>query len=215
LGEKQNCGHHHHHHHHHSGNKKVLFIAFILTALFAALEVTYGVWSHSLALLSEGIHMASDGISLLIAALAVMIATKSASKYKKAEPLAALINGIGLIVVPIIVIYEATNRLINGSQQILTKEMFIVAVIGLIINVIVAFVLSRGEKDNINVRAAMLHIIADLLSSISTIVVSLLVMFYNLLFIDALASIIISIVIFSGGWKITRESFMMLRTRNN
>ncbi|WP_456364220.1 cation diffusion facilitator family transporter [Priestia aryabhattai] len=207
-----NCNHHHHHH---TGNKKVLFAAFVLTTFFAALEITYGVWSHSLSLLSEGIHMASDGISLLIAALAVTITIKFASKYKKAEPLAALINGIGLIVVPIVVIYEAFNRIVNGSQQILTKEMLIVAVIGLIINVIVAFVLSRGEKDNINVRAAMLHIIADLLSSISTIVVSLLVMFYNVLFIDALASIIISIVIFSGGWKITRESFKLLRIENN
>jgi cobalt-zinc-cadmium efflux system protein len=208
LGEKCN-----HHHHHHTGNKKVLFLAFLLTAIFAALEVAYGVWSFSLSLLSEGVHMASDGISLLIAALAVTMASTSSSRYKNAEPTAAFINGIGLIIVPIIVIYEAINRLVNGSQQILSKEMFIVAVIGLIVNLVVAFVLSRGEKDNINVRAAMLHIIADLLSSVSTIVVSLLIMFYNLVFIDAIASIVISIIIFSGGWKITKESIGMLKRK--
>ncbi|WP_171777885.1 cation diffusion facilitator family transporter [Priestia megaterium] len=199
-------------HHHHTENKKILFTAFLLTAIFAALEVTYGVWSFSLSLLSEGVHMASDGISLLIAALAVMIASTTSNKYKKAEPIAAFINGISLIIVPIIVVYEAINRLVNGSQQILSKEMFIVAVIGLIVNLIVAFILSRGEKDNINVRAAMMHIIADLLSSVSTIVVSLLIMFYDLDFVDAIASIVISIIIFSGGWKITKESIRMLKS---
>lgn len=207
VGLGENC-----HHHHHTENKKILFTAFLLTAIFAALEVTYGVWSFSLSLLSEGVHMASDGISLLIAALAVMIASTTSNKYKKAEPIAAFINGISLIIVPIIVVYEAINRLVNGSQQILSKEMFIVAVIGLIVNLIVAFILSRGEKDNINVRAAMMHIIADLLSSVSTIVVSLLIMFYDLDFVDAIASIVISIIIFSGGWKITKESIRMLKS---
>ncbi|MGF9891622.1 cation diffusion facilitator family transporter [Priestia megaterium] len=208
MGEKCN-----HHHHHHTGNKKVLFLAFLLTATFAALEVAYGVWSFSLSLLSEGVHMASDGISLLIAVLAVTIASTSSNRYKNAEPIAAFINGIGLIIVPIVVVYEAINRLVNGSQQILSKEMFIVAVIGLIINLVVAFILSRGEKDNINVRAAMLHIIADLLSSVSTIIVSLLIMFYDLVFIDAIASIVISIIIFLGGWKITKESIGMLKRK--
>ncbi|WP_341285822.1 cation diffusion facilitator family transporter [Priestia megaterium] len=204
MGE--NC-----HHHHHTENKKILFTAFLLTTTFAALEVLYGITSHSLSLLSEGAHMASDGISLLIASLAVTLASSSSKRYKKAEPIAALLNGLGLIVVPILVVYEAIKRLVGGTQEILSKEMFIVALIGLVINIVVAFVLSKGGKDNVNVRAAMLHIIADLLSSVSTIVVSLLVMYFNFVFADAIASMIISVVIFTGGWEITKESIGMLK----
>jgi cobalt-zinc-cadmium efflux system protein len=155
--------------------------------------------------------MASDGFSLFIAALAVWLASKPFNKFHKAEPIAAFINGIGLLVIPVMVMIEAVKRLVFGSEKILSKEMFIVALIGLIVNIIVAFVLSKGEKENINVRAAMLHIIADLLSSLSTIVVSLIIMFFDLLFIDALVSLFVSIVIFSGGWKITKESFLMLK----
>lgn len=216
IGTQCSNNHHHHHHHHHTNaNKNVLFFAFVLTASFAALEIVYGLISNSLALLSEGVHMASDGISLFIGALAVWLATKSATKYKMAEPTAAFINGIGLLVIPVIVVYEAIKRLIYGGQEILSKEMFVVAMIGLIINVVVAFVLSRGAKENINVRAAMLHIIADLISSVSTIVVSLVIMFFDIQFIDAVASLIISIIIFTGGWKITKESYLMLKHLKN
>lgn len=215
IGSQCSHNHHHHHHHHHTNaNKNVLFFAFVLTASFATLEIVYGLISNSLALLSEGVHMASDGISLFIGALAVWLATKSATKYKMAEPTAAFINGIGLLVIPVIVMYEAIKRLIYGGQEILSKEMFVVALIGLIINVVVAFVLSRGAKENINVRAAMLHIIADLISSVSTIVVSLVIMFFDIQFIDAVTSLIISIIIFTGGWKITKESYLMLKQLN-
>ncbi|MCK2000431.1 cation diffusion facilitator family transporter [[Brevibacterium] frigoritolerans] len=207
MSHDQNC---HHHHGHGNNNRKVLFFAFALTALFAGLEITYGVISGSLALMSEGIHMGSDGISLFIAALAVWLATKP-GKYPLAEPIAAFINGVGLLLIPIIVMVEGIKRLINGSQDILSKEMFVVATIGLVVNIIVAYILSRGGKDNINVRAAMLHILADLLSSASTIAVSLLIMYFDLKIIDPIASIIISIVIFAGGWKITKESLSLIK----
>lgn len=207
MSHDQNCQHHHGHG---NNNRKVLFFAFALTALFAGLEITYGVISSSLALMSEGIHMGSDGLSLFIAALAVWLATKP-GKYPLAEPIAAFINGVGLLLIPIIVILEAIKRLLNGSQDILSKEMFVVATIGLVVNIIVAYILSRGGKDNINVRAAMLHILADLLSSVSTIAVSLLIMYFDLKIIDPIASIIISIIIFTGGWKITKESLSLIK----
>lgn len=210
-------GHHHHHHEHEhkNMNRRVLMIAFLLTAIFAGLEVVYGVITQSLALLSEGVHMSSDAFSLLIAALAVWLATKKPTKsknfgYRRAEPIAAFLNGLGLIAIPIIVMFESVRRFFTGGREILSKEMLIVAVIGLVINLIVAYILSRGEKDNINVKAAMLHIIADLLSSLSTIIVSLLIMFFDLTIVDAIASFIISVIILTGGWKITKESFNIL-----
>lgn len=159
--------------------------------------------------------MASDGLSLGLAAFAISLAMTGASAtkmfgYKRAEPIAAFLNGLGLIAIPVFVMFEATKHLIFGSEEILSKEMFIVAVIGLVVNLIVAFMLTRGEKNNFNVRAAALHVMADLLSSVSTIAVSLLIMFFDFQIIDAVASIIISIIILSGGWKITKESLNIL-----
>lgn len=207
-------GHEHHHNHGHS-NKKVLFFAFFITTLFALLEVIYGFITGSLLLLSEGGHMLSDGLSLGLAFFAVVLATKAATAtkmfgYKRAEPIAAFLNGLGLIAIPIFVMCEAVKRLVYGSGQILSKEMLVVAAIGLVVNLAVAFALSRGEKDNINVRAAALHVLADLLSSVSTIIVSLLIMFFDFTIIDPIASIIVSLIILSGGWKITKESLNIL-----
>lgn len=208
---------HHHSDGSHAGqsNKKVLLFAFVFTALFASLEVIYGFITNSLSLLSEGAHMASDAFSLGLAAFAVALALKGASAtkmfgYKRAEPIAAFLNGLGLMIIPLLVVFEAIKRLIYGSEEILSKEMLVVAAIGLLVNLIVAFMLTRGDKENINVRAAALHVIADLLSSVSTIAVSLLIMFFNFHFIDAIASIVISVIIFSGGLKIIKESLNIL-----
>lgn len=203
------------HEHNQGTNTKVLMFAFIFTLLFAILEVSYGFISNSLALLSEGIHMLSDGFSLGLAALAVILATKAINNkrmfgYRRAEPIAAFLNGIGLMVIPVVVMIEAVNRMFNGGQDILSKEMLIVAVIGLVMNLVVAIALSRGEKSNINVRAALLHIVADLISSTSTIAVSLLIMFFDFVIIDAIASFVVSIIIFTGGYKITKESLNIL-----
>ncbi|MGF7535268.1 cation diffusion facilitator family transporter [Bacillus mexicanus] len=210
---EEECGHHGHHHHHHTNNKKILLLAFIVTMAFSVLEVVYGVLSNSLSLLSEGIHMVGDGVSMLIALIAVILSSTH-SKFKKAESLGAFINGIGLMIVPVFVIWEAIHRMMSGTRDILSTEMFVVATIGLIVNIIVAFALSKGDKENINVRAAMLHIIADLLSSVSTIMVSLIIMFFNISLIDTIVSIVISLVILFGGVRIIKESFDGLLRKN-
>jgi len=207
--------HHHHHHHHQTKNKKVLLLAFIFTTAFALLEVVSGVLFQTLALLSEGIHMLSDGISLLLSLIAATIGMKMATKkrpfgYRRAETITALLNGLALLLIPIYVVWEAIHRLME-PRTIMSKNMLIIAVIGLLINLLVAFVLSRGDKEqNLNLKSAYLHVFADLLSSVGTIVTALCIYFFQWVFLDATVSIIVSIVIFSGGVHIVKASMNIL-----
>ena len=207
-------GHHHHDHHQHT-NKKVLAVAFILTFLFALLEVVTGFLFHSLTLLSEGIHMLSDGISLFLSLIAATVGMKAANHkfpfgYRRIETIAAFVNGLALLLVPIWVVFQAIDRFLN-PKDIESLGMLNVAVIGLVINLIVAFVLSRGEKEhNLNLKSASLHVLADLLSSVATIATALIIYYFDFRLIDPLMSVMVSIVIFSGGIKITRDAFLIL-----
>lgn len=205
---------HHHDHHSHTKNRKVLVFAFLFTTAFSLFEIFSGYFLHTLALLSEGIHMLSDGVSLGLGALATVFASKLATSsktfgYRRIETIAAFLNGLALLFIPIYVVYEAVLRFMH-PKAIVGENMMVVAVIGLIINLIVAFALSRGDSDNLNVKAASLHVLADLFSSISVITASILIMVFDIKFIDPLVSSVVSVVIFIGGWKVTKESFHIL-----
>lgn len=196
-----------------SNNKKLLIIAASLTLFFALLEIIYGFISGSLMIIGDGIHMSSDAFSLILSLIAAVIATRASTKkktfgYKRFEPIAAFINGLTLILVPLYIIFEAINRMITPID-INPTQMLTVGLIGLIINAIVGFVLSKGQS-NLNMRSAILHVIADLITSLSAVIVALAVMFYGLNWLDPIGSIITSIIIIRGGLKITKESFNIL-----
>ena len=196
-----------------NNNKKLLIIAASLTLFFALLEIIYGFISGSLMIIGDGIHMSSDAISLILSLVAAVIATRASTKkktfgYKRFEPIAAFINGLTLILVPLYIIFEAINRMITPIE-INPTQMLAVGVIGLIINAIVGFVLSKGES-NLNMRSAILHVMADLITSLSAVIVALAVMFYGLNWLDPIGSVITSIIIIRGGLKITKESFNIL-----
>lgn len=195
-------------------NQKVLGVAFVLTFLFALLEVVSSLFLGTLALFSEGIHMLSDGLSLGFGLFAATYGMKMATErnpfgFRRIESIAAFLNGLALLVIPLYVCYEAVVRLLN-PRTILSKEMLMVATIGLVINLIVAFTLHKGSKDNVNIKAASLHVLADLFSSVSVIIASLLIMTLNWAWIDPVVSAVVAVVIFIGGIKITREAFHIL-----
>jgi len=205
----------HNHDHSHTKNRNILLFAFLFTLFFAIFEVISALVVHSLALLSEGIHMFSDGISLGISFFAAVIALKPLSKNRtfgsrRIETLAAFINGLTLIGIPIYVFIEAIIRFFH-PQPIMSKQMLLVAFVGLVINSIVAYALSKGDaENNLNVRAAALHVISDLVSSVSVIIASLLIMKFHWTFIDPLVSALVSIVILKGGLTITKEAWNVL-----
>lgn len=196
-----------------NNNKKLLIIAASLTLFFALLEIIYGFISGSLMIIGDGIHMSSDAISLILSLIAAVVATRASTNkrtfgYKRFEPIAAFINGLTLVLVPLYIIFEAFNRMITPIE-INPTQMLVVGVIGLIINAIVGLVLSKGQS-NLNMRSAILHVVADLITSLSAVIVALAIIFFGLYWLDPIGSIITSIIIIRGGMKITKEAFNIL-----
>lgn len=207
--------HAHGHDHSHGANKKALFTTFILTTSYMVAEIIGGIITNSLALLSDATHMLSDSASLLIAVIALKLGEKAANAaktygYKRFEILAAALNGITLLALNVWILWQAFQRL-ESPPEILSGWMFGVAVMGLLINIAGAWILMKGsEGDNLNVRAALLHVLGDLLGSVGAIAASLLIMFFGWNIADPLASALIAILIFISGIRITKDSIHIL-----
>ncbi|MEB8148772.1 CDF family zinc efflux transporter CzrB [Staphylococcus xylosus] len=209
-------GHDHAHGHIHTNNKKILLISFLIIGLFMIVEIIGGFISNSLALLSDGLHMFSDTISLGVALVAFIYAEKNATKsktfgYKRFEILAALFNGVTLFIIGIVIIVEAIGRFFN-PEDVKSTEMFVISVIGLIVNIIVALLMFKGgdTSNNINMRGAFLHVMGDLLGSVGAITAAILIWTLNLTIADPIASIIVSILIIKSSLGITKSSLNIL-----
>ncbi|MHC0035346.1 cation diffusion facilitator family transporter [Pseudoneobacillus sp. C159] len=194
-------------------NKKLFIWAASLTIFFAMIEIVYGFFSGSLMIIGDGIHMSSDAISLILSLIALIMATKATTKtrtfgYKRFEPIAAFINGLTLILLPIYIIYEAIHRMIT-PVDIRPGQMMVVGMIGLAINALVGYILSKGNS-NLNMRSAILHVFADMITSLSAVIVALAIMFFDFVWLDPIGSIVTSIIIIRGGIAITKESFNIL-----
>lgn len=207
-----NC---HHGHHHHQQNQKVLWLSFLLITLFMFLEFFGGIITNSLALLSDSGHMLSDSVAIGLSLLAIWISKKKSTSYftfgyKKIETVIAFVNGLALVGISFYIIYESIERM-NHPVDIHTKGMFIIAVLGLIINLIVAYILHKGDiKDNLNIKSAYLHVLGDLLGSVAAIFSSIIISLYGWVLIDVLASGIVAVIIMYSGAKVVKESFLLL-----
>lgn len=208
--------HNHNHGHVHTNNKKILLISFLIIGIFMIVEIIGGFVANSLALLSDGLHMFSDTISLGVALLAFIYAEKHATQsktfgYKRFEILAALFNGITLFVIGVVIIVEAIGRFFT-PEDVKSTEMFIISLLGLIINIIVAALMFKGgdTSHNINMRGAFLHVMGDLLGSVGAIIAALLIWGFNFTIADPIASIIVSILIIKSSWGITKSSLNIL-----
>lgn len=209
-------GHNHAHGHVHTNNKKVLLISFIIIGLFMIIEIIGGFFANSLALLSDGLHMLSDTVSLGVALLAFIYAEKNATKsktfgYKRFEILAALFNGVTLFVIGVVIIIEAIRRFFV-PENVQSTEMFIISVIGLIVNIIVASFMFKGgdTHENINMRGAFLHVLGDLLGSVGAIIAAILIWSFGWYVADPIASTIVSLLIIKSSWGITKSSLNIL-----
>ncbi|QGH35762.1 cation diffusion facilitator family transporter [Gracilibacillus salitolerans] len=208
-------GHGHSHDHHHTNNKKALLISFILIATFMVIEVIGGILTNSLALLSDAGHMLSDAFALGLSLFAFKLSEKAANAqktygYKRFEILAAFINGVTLLAISIYIFYEAYHRFLEPPN--VSPMMLWIAVTGLIVNIIVAFILMNGgdTKGNLNMRSALLHVLGDLLGSVGAIIAGLLIMFFNWNMADPIASIIVAVLILISGYRVSRDSFHIL-----
>ncbi|WP_255495215.1 cation diffusion facilitator family transporter [Dysgonomonas sp. 521] len=219
--EEQNHGHghshsHRGHNHTHNANKKALTISFFLIAGFMFVEFIGGYLTNSLALISDAGHMLSDAVALGLSLSALIFGARAATPsktygYKRFEILAALLNGIVLVLLAIFIFKEAIDRL-SEPPHVIGQGMMAISIIGLVINVIVAYILhSQGStKENLNVRSAFLHVIGDLLGSVGAIVAAILIMLFGWYIADPIASMIVSLLVLYSGWHVLKESVNIL-----
>lgn len=208
--------HDHGHDHTHGANKKALAISFAIITVFMVVEAIGGWLTNSLALLADAGHMLSDSISLGVAILAFTLGEKVAdySKtygYKRFEILAAVFNGVTLVLIALYIFYEAYHRFAN-PPEVASGGMLAIALIGLLVNVLVAWLLMRnGDTDeNLNVRAAFVHVLGDLLGSVGAVAAALLIMFFGWGWADPLASVIVAVLVLVSGWRVTKDAVHIL-----
>ena len=160
--------------------------------------------------------MFSDVIALGFSLIALLFSSKKPNKkytfgFVRLEVLAAFINGLMLVGISIYLIFEGFMRFFN-PKDIDFKSMLIISTIGLIFNIVVTIILTKSlkEEDNLNIQSALWHFLGDLISSIGIIISSTIIYFTNYQIVDVIMSIIISIILFKGGYKITKSSFVIL-----
>lgn len=197
-----------------SGSRRALTFTLVLTSLYVVAEVVGGILTGSLALIADAAHMLSDSVSLAVALFAVWLASRPATLertfgYKRAEILAALFNGVSLVVVSLWIFYEAAGR-IGDPPEVLGGPMLVVAVGGLVVNVIAARVLHSRGGDSLNVSAALRHVVADLLGSIGVIVAAVVILLTGWEAVDPLVSVLIGILVLVSSWGVLRDSTRIL-----
>ncbi|MDO5513324.1 cation diffusion facilitator family transporter [Corynebacterium sp.] len=188
-----------HDHDHGSAPLRALGIAVGITGTVFLAELVGGLVSGSLALLSDAMHMLSDAAGLIIALLAALVGRRAASAsatfgHRRIEVLAALLNALTVTAVVVWILVQAIGR-IGGHHEIDTSLMLVVAVVGLVANAASAWVLSRHRHDNLNIRGAFLHVIADLLGSVAVIIAALVIRWTGWVHADTVASLAIVAVV--------------------
>ncbi len=191
-----------------------LRIALALTATFFVVEVVGGLRANSLALLADAGHMLTDvaalGLSLFVAWFSRQPETpKKTYGYLRWEILAAFLNGATLLLISAWIISEAILRL-RHPQPVAGGLMLVVAAASVVTNVISAYVLHGGAHENLNMRGAYIHVLGDLLGSVGTVIAALLVRYTGFLPADPIASIVMTLLIMRGSWRLVRESVDIL-----
>jgi len=197
-------------------SKKTLYVTLFLTLFFALMELFGGLFSNSLSLVGDSFHMFSDVLALGASMVAIYFEAKKPTEkftygFLRLEVVVAFLNGIVLMLIAVGMIYESVIRFFN-PREIDFGSMFFIALTGLIFNIVITWILfsSTKKENNINIKSAMLHFLGDLLNSVGVIISSIIIYFTNFVYIDIIMSVVISVIIFTGGYKISKEAFFIL-----
>lgn len=197
-------------------SKRALWITLILAAFFTIVEIIGGIWSNSLALLSDSAHMVSDVLALILSMTAIYLASRPPNArytfgYLRFEIIASFLNGLALAIIAIGIFIEGIRRMLH-PEDIDFGIMLSIAIVGLIVNIIMTLVLSRsmGEEENLNVQSALWHFIGDLLSSLGVIISAIIIYFTGYTIFDPIISMVIGGIIFTGGARIIHKSYLIL-----
>jgi cobalt-zinc-cadmium efflux system protein len=216
--ELRQTGIHQHSHHANHGrardSRRKLRLVLALTAVYLVAEAVGGWWTGSLALLADAGHMLTDVAALGLALLAAWFGARPATSsktfgYYRLEIVAALVNGVTLVLISLLIIYEAYQRW-STPPVVRSNVMIVVASGGLIINLICAWILHDRQEIDLNVRGAWMHVMSDALGSIAAIVAGVLMSLYGWYAADAVFSMLIALLIVWSSWTLIRESTNVL-----
>lgn len=211
--------HDHAHAHGASSNRTRIVVAMAIIGAFLVVQVVGGILSGSLALLADAGHMASDLIGLVVALVAAVVAARPATDrqtygYRRAEVLGALVNGVILVVVAVSVAVSAIGRLTSGAEgeahEVQGGPMLVIAVIGMVANVLAMLVLRGGAKESINMRGAYLEVLGDLIGSALVIVAALVIVTTGFDAADPIASLLIAVLIVPRALSLLRDVMHVL-----
>lgn len=211
--------HDHGHHHDHTptvtrSNERKVLISFFLIFSFMLVEVVGGVLSGSLALLADAGHMLTDAAALALAYAAFRFGRRAADSrrtfgYLRFEVIAGFVNAMTLFAIVGWIGYEAWQRFFD-PVEILAGPMMVVAVLGLLVNVLVLWIMTRGDTDHVNVKGAILHVMGDLLGSIGAIVAAIVIQLTGWTPIDPILSLLVAVLILRSAWKLLLKSLHIL-----
>ena len=219
---------HDHAHHHDAGvhqhaahahdyrahDKSLLLTCFIITVTTMMVEIVGGLLTHSLALVSDGIHMFTHAFALAISWGAIVLASRPANMektfgYYRVEVVAAFVNGLTILGSAVWIVVEGVARLIT-PEPVAIGTTLIIAIAGLVVNLITGAILMRGDQGNLNIRSAFLHMLTDTLSSVAIIIGLIVIHYTGWQIIDPLLALIVAVLIVKWAWTLLRESLHVL-----
>lgn len=209
---------HHHHDHQVSDTPLRTLVAVIaLTSVVCVAEFSVGLLSGSLALVSDSAHMLSDSTGLVISLLAMLVARRAANSratygYGRVEVIAAVVNALTVIAMTVFIVIEAFRRA-GHAHHVSTGSMATVAVVGLVVNIMSAMLLMRSQEENINVRGAYLHVLADLCGSLAVLLAAAVIWLTGFEAADTIASIVIAVLIIPRSISLLRDAMSVLLER--
>lgn len=208
----------HSHHSHskctksHDKSKNTLKIVMCITLLFAFVELAAAIWSGSLALMADFCHMLTDSAALLFALIMAHFSQKPATKefsfgHGRADTIGAFVNALFMLGIIGFIVYEAIQRML-APIEIKAEGMILVAVLGLIVNLISIYFLHGQES--LNTKSALIHVMGDLLSSVATVIAGVVIYFTNYNIVDPILSLVVSLIILRPTWRLIKNSVRIL-----
>jgi cobalt-zinc-cadmium efflux system protein len=204
----------HDHHHDPADNERRVLLTLLLTGGFMVAEVIGGLMAGSLALLADAGHMLTDTVSLALAFVAFRVGrwphdARRTFGYHRFQVLAAFVNGLTLVLIVGWIAIEAIRRMLE-PVEVLGVLMLVVALLGLLVNVVAFAILHGGDRHNLNIRGATLHVLADLLGSVAAVVAALVITWTGWMPIDPLLSLLVAALILRSAWLLVRKSAHIL-----
>src|ERR1700730_1780550 len=203
-----------HGHNHGTQTGRRLLLSVLITIAFVLGEAAAGYFSNSLALLSDAGHNFADALSLILSWYALWIAQRPSSAkrtfgYHRVGILVALVNAVSLVVIALLIFWEASSRL-RQPEPVQSAPMIVVALIAIIFNTVFSLGLRRAAQDDLNVRSAYMHMVGDAISATGVVLAGLVIAFTGSSIVDPIVSILIGLLILWSSWGILKESINVL-----